>query len=445
MLQHAPSSRLARGAPRRPRCDVLILGQALRTKALLLFGAALLLSGPAHADQDLADLVEGVAPSVVNLHTAGLRQPNSAWDAIFGGPRRWDSLGSGFVIDRKQGLVVTNAHVVGDASEILVMDHQGRVYDAQLVGADRGIDLAVVRVQGLDLPAVELGSSWGLRVGEDVFAVGNPYGHGHSVTRGILSARARSLGRAEFDVFLQTDAAINPGNSGGPLFDAEGRVVGVNTAIDGRGESLGFAMPVELVRGALPMLLEGKPVVPGFTGLRLEDVRGGGLRVARVYEGSPAAKAGVAPGDLIESIDGRPVYGRAGWVESLGMAFPGSRPELGLGRGGKHLEATLNLVERAQWAGRVAGPTAAVDPLYVVVQALAPDDADRLQITTGVRVVEARRGSVFRLDDVLLEVNGLPLTSVEAAEAVGADVLRRRYLDAIVVRGGGKVRIANRW
>ncbi len=412
----------------------------------LLLAAPVLLACPsAHADDALADLVEGVAPSVVNLHTAGLRQPMSAWDAIFGGPRRWDSLGSGFVVDSKAGLVVTNAHVVGDATEILVMDHRGRVFDAQLVGADRGIDLAVVKVPGLDLPAVKLGSSWGLRVGQDVFAVGNPYGHGHSVTRGILSARARSLGRDEFDLFLQTDAAINPGNSGGPLFAADGRVVGVNTAIDGRGESLGFAMPVELVTGALPMLLEGKPVAPGFTGVRLEDVRGGGLRVATVYRDSPAAKAGVLEGDLITSVDGRPVTGRAGWVESLGMAFPGARRELGLSRGEQDVKAKLKLVERGAWASRVAGPTAPVDPLYVVVQGLAPDDADRLRVTSGVRVVEARRGSVFRRDDVLLEVNGLPITSVEAAEAVGADVLRRRYLDAIVVRGGGKVRIANRW
>ena len=151
--------------------------------ALLALPLAALWPAPAQADDALADLVEGVAASVVNLHTAGMRQPTSGWDAMFGGPRRWDSLGSGFVIDAEQGLVITNAHVVGEATEILVMDHLGRVLDAQLVGADHGIDLAVVRVPGLKLPAVELGSSLQLRVGEDVFAVGNPYGHGHSVTR----------------------------------------------------------------------------------------------------------------------------------------------------------------------------------------------------------------------------------------------------------------------
>lgn len=412
---------------------------------LLLVLATLLVAAPAQADEALAQLVERVAPSVVNLHTGGLRQPTSAWDAIFGGPRRWDSLGSGFVVDADEGLVITNAHVVGDASEILVMDHQGRQYDAQLVGADRGIDLALIKVPGLGLPAVALGSSWGLRVGEDVFAVGNPYGHGHTVTRGILSARARSLGRDEFDLFLQTDAAINPGNSGGPLFNGAGEVVGVNTAIDGRGESLGFAMPVELVTGAMDRLLAGKPVVPGFTGLRLEDVMGGGLRVARVYEDSPAARAGVRAGDLIEQINGRPVFGRAGWVESLGMAFPGQRRRLTLRNEAGGRDVQMTLVERGAWAQAVAGPLSEVGPLYVVVQALAPDDADRLGVQDGVRVIEARRGSVFRRDDVLLEINGLPVTSVEAAEAVGDDVLRRRALDAIVVRGGGKVRITNRW
>lgn len=411
--------------------------------ALLL--AAILVAAPAHADEALADLVERVAPSVVNLHTAGVRAPASAWDGFFGGSQRWESLGSGFVVDRERGLIVTNQHVIGAATEILVADHLGRVHEGKLIGADAGIDLAIVQVVGLDLPQVELGASWGLRVGQDVFAVGNPYGHGHSVTRGILSARARSLGRAEFDLFLQTDAAINPGSSGGPLFDAGGRVVGVNTAIDGRGESIGFAMPVELVHGALPMLVRGAPVRPGFAGLRLDEVAAGGLRVAAIYTGSPAEAAGLQVGDRLEAVDGRPVTGRASWVEAFAVSFPGSTRELTVRRGKGTKSVSLRLVDRASWASAVAGPAVPVDALYVVVQGLAPDDADLLGLDSGVRVLQAARGSAFEAGDVLLEVNGLPVTSVEAAQAVGNDVLRRRGLDAIVVRGRGRIRIQRRW
>ena len=410
-----------------------------------LLAALLALPVAAEADERLANLVERVAPSVVNLHTSGLRQSRSYWDSFFGGPRRWESLGSGFVVDEQRGLIVTNQHVIGSATEILVMDHEGQVFEAQLVGADEGIDLAVLQVQGLSLPAVELGASQQIRVGEDVFAVGNPYGHGHSVTRGILSARARSLGRDEFDLFLQTDAAINPGSSGGPLFDAEGRVIGVNTAIDARGESIGFAMPVELVRAAMALLVAGEAVVPGWPGLRLEEERRGLLRVAAVYPDGPAERAGVKIGDVLQDVDGKPCRGRSGWSEAFGGAFPGDRRVLGLLRGSRQINAALELQSRDRWARSRVGSPVAVEALRVRVQRVAPDVADSLLIEGGLEVVVVGRGSFFRRGDIIIDVNGRPINNAGDL-AVAADMaLRKRWLAAIVIRDGSKARIVQRW
>ena len=417
-------------------------GKSLALAALLLAAVA---PAPAQGDAGLADLVEKVAPSVVNLHTSGVRQGRSYWDAFFGGPRRWESLGSGFVVDAQRGLIVTNQHVIGSASEILVMDHEGRVFEARALGSDEGIDLAVLQVSDLGLPAVTLGNSVSLRVGEDVFAVGNPYGHGHSVTRGILSARARSLGRDEFDLFLQTDAAINPGSSGGPLFDAEGRVVGVNTAIDSRGESIGFAMPVELVRAAIELLIRGEDVVPGWPGLRLEEERGGELRVAAVYSGGPASKSGVRIGDRVVSVDGRPCRGRAGWSEAFGGAFPGDRRELGLARGKATVSASLDLQSRELWAKARVGSPVDIEALRVRVQVVAPDVADGLLIDSGVEVVAVGRGSFFRPGDIVIEINGKAIAA-PAELALAADAaIRQRWLSAIVHRDGSKARIVQRW
>lgn len=411
----------------------------------LLAALLLVLPSPAVADEVLADLVEQVAPSVVNLHTSGVRQPRDYWDSVFGGSGRWESLGSGFVVDREQRLVVTNAHVVGQATEILVMDHEGRVFEAEVVGADAGIDLALLRVRDLDLPAVVLGKSRGLRVGEDVFAVGNPYGHGHTVTRGILSARSRQLGRSSFDLFLQTDAAINPGSSGGPLFDAEGRVVGVATAVDGRGEAIAFAMPVELVIGALPSLEQGQPVAPGWPGLRLEEIRGGALEVASVYDQGPADRASLAPGDRIVSVDGTPVRGRAAWLESFGVAFPGDERTLLITRKGKEVVRRLTLESREDWALRVAGRMVEIEGMYVSVRSLAPDMADRLGLSGGVQVVQATRGAFFRPGDVVLEVNGAPTGAPRDMVTACDGALQKRSLTAIVYREGGAVRIHRRW
>ena len=404
---------------------------------LLVAAVALLAPGPASADEALADLVERVAPSVVSLSVEGIdsRHP------IFSYKR--EGRGSGFVVDDE--LVITNQHVVAGMTEILVIDHRGNVFVAELVGADADLDLALLRVGGLDLPAVELGTTAGLRVGEDVFAVGNPFGHGHTVTQGILSARARELGRDEFDAFLQTDAAINQGSSGGPLFDSAGRVVGVNTLIDGRGEALGFAMPVELVRGALPFLREGLDVEPGWPGLRLEEVRGGGLRVATVFKDSPADRAGVRSGDVIVSVDGSTVRGRAAWQEKFGLAFPGEERTLLIQRKGKDVVAKVALEARGDWADRVAGKAVEIEGMYIAVRSIPPDVIGQGGITGGVQVVTSARGAIFRAGDIVLEVDGAAIKAPRDMVVACDGALANRKITAVVYRDGSAFRIHTRW
>jgi len=411
-----------------------------RAVALAAVLALVVAPGAAAADEVLADLVERVAPSVVNLQLSTLDQ--DSWHPIFGS-RRGQSLGSGFVVE--EGLIVTNEHVVANATEILVTDYRGRVYVAEIVGADAGIDLALLRVGGLDLPAVQLGESASLRVGEDVFAVGNPLGHGHTVTRGILSARTRELGRDAFDSFLQTDAAINPGSSGGPLFDVSGQVVGVNTAVDGRGESLGFAMPVELVLGALPRLRAGEGVEPGWPGLRLEEVRGGGLQVATVFADSPSARGGLKAGDVVVSVDGTTVRGRSAWQEKFGLAFPGEQRTLLVTRGGVEKVVKIELEGRSTWADRVAGKPVAIDGLYIAVRKIAPDVRERLAVSGGVQVVRSQPGAIFRAGDVVLEVDGTKIGAPRDMVVACDAALARRSIAAVVYRDGGAFRIRHRW
>lgn len=399
----------------------------------------------AFADEGLADLVETVAPSVVNIHTTGTRAPRTAWDALFGGSQRFNSLGSGFVVDQSRGLVVTNHHVIAGASRIQILAWDGRIAEAELLGTSPEMDLAVLRVRGLDLPAVTLGDSRTLRVGEDVFAVGNPFGHGHTVTQGILSARARSLGREAFDLFLQTDAAINPGNSGGPLFDFAGRVVGVNTIVDARAEAIGFAMPIEIVRGALPALSAGERVRAGWPGVVLDIGERGDLLVGTVLTDSPADHAGLQVGDRVVSVQGKAVSTTASWAEWFEVAFPGEVRSVGVQRAGARQEVHVELESRDSWARRNVGDPVGVPALRITVQGLLPDAAESVGVRSGQRVVAVEPGSWFRLGDVLIELNGVTVLQAEDVARGAADALTRRSLQAQIMREGRRVTLSNRW
>jgi serine protease DegS len=302
--------------------------------------------------QSFADSVARAAPAVVNIYTARViteRSQPAPLDQIFGDywpsyRRRVErSLGSGVIVDAK-GTIVTNQHVIAGADSIRVQLADGRVAEATIIGQDPDTDLAILGLSIGDLPSMPMGRSDTLRVGDIVLAIGNPYGLSQTVTQGIVSATGRGqLGLATFENFIQTDAAINLGNSGGALIDAHGDLVGINTAVLNRGgyagsEGIGFAIPVNLVRGVMEQILAHGHVVRGWLGFAPQDlspeqaaqlgVEGGAVAVVNILVQSPAYKAGVRPGDLITGLQGEPVRSSQDLVSKVAALKPGAEVEL---------------------------------------------------------------------------------------------------------------------
>ena len=265
-------------------------------------------------------------------------------------PQKQMSRGSGFIIS-PDGYIVTNYHVVadGDSIQVTLDESNGKTapLTATVVGTDEDTDLALLKVEAKkDLPFLKFGDSDALLVGEWLLAIGNPFALDHTVTAGILSAKNRNIHAGPFDNFLQTDASINPGNSGGPLLNLEGRLVGINTAVHARGEGIGFAIPVNKARRVMDDLVGQGRVAPLWLGLAADDVdqrmamalglrEPRGIIVTRLYPGSPAGKAGIEPGDVIDSINGSPVRDRREYVNILRNQVPGAELTLGVLRGDK--------------------------------------------------------------------------------------------------------------
>ena len=247
------------------------------------------LAGAAVPPSSFADLAEQVKPAVVNISTTRLVQGGpfispfregdpfrEFFERFFGGrPQRefrQRSLGSGFIIE-KEGLILTNNHVIEGAEKIQVILANKERFDAKVVGRDAKTDIAVIRIDAkTSLPSVSLGDSAKLKVGDWVIAVGNPFGLGHTITAGIVSAKGRIIGAGPYDNFIQTDAAINPGNSGGPLFNLKGEVVGINTAIVSSGQGIGFAIPINLAKEIIKQLEKKGRVVRGWLGVTIQEV-----------------------------------------------------------------------------------------------------------------------------------------------------------------------------
>jgi serine protease Do len=328
----------------------------------------------------LAPLVEEVKPAVVNISTtqASRQQPRRGFRApfrgqepfedfferFFGGPmpqesRPQQSLGSGFLID-KEGYILTNNHVLENAGTIMVKLANEKEYEAKVVGRDPRTDLALIKINArADLPVVQLGDSDGLRVGDWVIAIGNPFGLGQTVTAGIVSAKGRVIGQGPYDDFIQTDAAINPGNSGGPLFDTKGEVVGINTAIfsqSGGNIGIGFAVPINMAKGLVPQLKAKGRVSRGWLGvsigpvtdeaakeLKLKDKKG--ALVMEVVERSPADRAGFQQGDVIVSYDGKDVAGPADLPRLVASTPIGKEVGLRVIREGRSLDVKATIRE----------------------------------------------------------------------------------------------------
>jgi len=329
-----------------------------------------------------ADAVDAAAPAVVNIYTERhVVVPNVTvlppqFGQLFGEvwpdyrERIERSLGSGIIYDVR-GHVVTNFHVIARATQVRVQLKDGREAPATLVGVDRDTDLAVLKIDLGTLPIMPLGRSDRLRVGEPVLAIGNPIGLGHTVTQGIVSATGRSqFGVSTFENFIQTDAAINLGNSGGALVDATGKLVGLNSVIAGRQagiEGIGFAIPVDLVRGVVNAILRDGKVVRGWIGVvprglsatesEQAGVPDGSVLVRYVYKRSPADAQGVMSGDVITQVNGKPLRGAQDLLARVAILKPGQGVRLRLWRrspaesDGREHNVRIEVAERPQEAG----------------------------------------------------------------------------------------------
>jgi len=341
------------------------------------------------APDSFADLAEKLSPSVVNISTTQKVQatanrdmpmpnvpPGSPFEDFFKdffedraqqGPRKVQSLGSGFIID-SDGIVITNNHVIEEADEIVVILSDGTELDAELVGRDPKTDLAVLQVESdSPLPAVKLGDSDAIRVGDWVMAIGNPFGLGGTVTAGIVSARNRDINSGPYDDFIQTDASINRGNSGGPLFNMDGDVVGVNTAIispSGGSIGIGFSIPTSIAKGVISQLREFGETRRGWLGVRIQAVtpdiaesmemsEPSGALVAGVDEDGPAKKAGIEMGDVIVKFDGKDVPKMRDLPRIVAETGIGNAVDVELFRDGKRQTVSVE-IERLDEGDQVA-------------------------------------------------------------------------------------------
>ena len=392
---------------------------------------------------NFVSLAKRLSPAVVNISTTqvspeapfsqspfGEKDPFSEfWRRYFGGPfprgpSRQKSLGSGFIIDR-EGLILTNNHVVANAEKIVVRLSDEREFEAKVVGRDRKTDIAVIKINAEgNLPVAPLGNSRRLEVGEWVLAIGNPFGLEHTVTAGIVSAKGRRIGAGPYDNFIQTDASVNPGNSGGPLINLRGEVVGINTAIFSRGGGnigIGFATPINLVKELLPQLKSKGKVTRGWLGVAIQRVtpaiaeslgldEASGALVANVLKDAPADRDGVKIGDVIIKFDGMKVKESNDLPIIVARTPVGKKVKVKVVREGKELVLSVAVGELME--EEVLASVEKKENLGLTVQRVTPQIAESLGLdrAEGIVVSSVEPGSPgdeagLRRGDVILEIN----------------------------------------
>lgn len=425
----------------------------------------------AGAPMSFADMVAKLQPAVVNISTTQrVRVNNNPFAGtpfeMFGGnarptTQRAESLGSGFIISA-DGYVVTNNHVISAGTAGAVVESitvklaDGREFKAKLIGRDQPSDLAVLKIEGKDLPFVKFGDSRGARVGDWVVAIGNPFGLGGTVTAGIISATHRVTGGGAYDRFIQTDASINRGNSGGPMFDMSGAVIGINSQIlspTGGNIGIGFAIPAEQAKPVIDTLMKGASIKRGYLGIAMQDVNKDiadalglptdrGTLVQRIEPGQPAEKAGIKAGDVIVRVNNQDVTPEQTLSYLVANLAPGTTVPLELIRDGKRMSLSVTLGTRppedqlAQFdpddnsgGAPGAGETASAASLGVAVTPLTPQIAQSIGVGAQVRGVvivqvdpesdAAAKG--LRRGDVIVSINRTPVaTGAEIARLVSA-------------------------
>ncbi|MBM2804209.1 MAG: Periplasmic serine endoprotease DegP-like, partial [Deltaproteobacteria bacterium] len=422
-----------------------------------------------------AAIAKKTMPVVVNISTTSQRSPRSGsndpiedfFNRFFGEtpPKESNqrSLGSGILIT-KDGEILTNYHVVRNADTIKVKLADQTEYEARLVGKDDRTDLALIKIRrsGGNLPFARLGTSSQIDVGDWVMAIGNPFGLEHTVTAGIVSAKGRVIGAGPYDNFIQTDASINPGNSGGPLINAEGEVIGVNSAIfsqSGGNVGIGFAIPIDLAKKVADHLRKNGKVVRGWLGVRVQDVTptlasSVGLTrnpnettlVTEVAEKSPAAEAGVKTGDIIVEFNGKPVPKSHDFPSVIADTAPGQKVTLKIFRDKKEQVVGVRIGELAE-ESEANQPVEARDAeLGLRVQRITPEAARRLGLGSakGVLVVEVQPGSPadqvgIEPADVIREVNQRAVSNVKEFERATRQGRRGDRILLLVQRGDNAV------
>jgi serine protease Do len=426
-----------------------------------------------------APVVDPALPAVVNISSTKMVKQQKNFPGLFSDPffrqffgdqfdsqparpetEREYSLGSGVVVN-PDGYILTNDHVVSGASDVEVFTQDKKKFKAKVIGTDERTDVAVLKIDASDLPALTLGDSSKLKVGDVVFAIGDPFGVGETATMGIVSATGRGLGGAieHYEDFIQTDAAINPGNSGGALLDLHGDLVGINTAIitggGGGSQGVGFAIPINMARNVMEQIVEHGKVIRGHLGVAIQSVdadmakafglkQGGGALVSDVTAGSPAAKAGIERGDIILALNGQAVSGPDDLSVHISEMAPGSTVHLKIARNGQTRDVAITLGELSEKPEQSASGTASTSALRgIQVENLTPGMARQLEVptsTAGVVVTSVDPSSPaaaadLERGDVIEEVNRKSVRNVAEYERALAATNNQPIL-LLVDRGG---------
>lgn len=416
---------------------------------------------------DFVELAKKLNPTVVNIRTAKnikpkqrLRRPqqqnpfgNNFFDDFFNRffddmpqqrPRREQSLGTGFIIS-SDGYILTNNHVVNGADEVMVKLSDGRELKGEIKGLDEKVDLALIKINDKDkLPFAELGDSDTLEVGEWVMAIGNPFGLSHTVTAGIVSAKGRVIGSGPYDDYIQTDASINPGNSGGPLFSAQGKVIGINTAIiAGGGGGIGFAIPVSMAKSVVSQLRDSGKVTRGYLGVRFQPLTADlaksfgldsekGALIASVEKDTPAERAGLKAGDVILEFDGKTINEGNELPRFVAATPIDKKVKLTVFRDGKKQEMTIVVGKLKDGGSEVSASNGnESDKIGITVETLGKEMADRLGIrdVKGLVVTDVKSGSAAEdagvtPGSIIIEINGQRPETLTAFNAIVTKVAK---------------------
>lgn len=455
-------------------------------RCLLVAGLILSLSIPSLSNArtvspDFVELAKKLKPTVVNIRTAKvikqkpyqqrprMQSPfDNFFEDFFGQfngqmpqqrPRREQSLGTGFIIS-PDGYILTNNHVVNGADEVMVKLSDGREIKGEIKGSDDKLDLALIKISDKEaFNSAELGNSDALEVGEWVMAIGNPFGLSQTVTAGIVSAKGRVIGNGPYDDFIQTDASINPGNSGGPLFNADGKVIGINTAIIAGGQGIGFAIPVNMAKSIISQLRDTGKVTRGYLGIRFQPLTSDlaksfglesdkGALIAHVEKDTPAEKAGLKAGDVILEYDGKPINEGNELPRYVAVTPIDKKVPVVVFREGKKQEFSVVItgLKGENSASATTGGNES-EKLGITVQELTGELASRLNIKEhkgGLVITEVKPGSSAEEvgtapGSIIIEINGQRPDSIEKYRLVVAKTGKGDIVRLLLKRPDGSV------